>query len=319
MNRVRPATEMDSIGLIGAGALGSAVARRLTDLNLKVRVFNRSPEKLIPLIRLGVAPCATALAATETAAILLTAVTDSAALDAVLFGADGALARRPRRQLTVIDIGTHAPAQLTALAEKVTGLGMNFVEAPVTGSVHDAVNGTLNFLVGGDAATVDLVRPFLETMGRNVYHMGPAGAGNTAKLAMNLLVAAMAFGMRESVAMLQASKLDPAKFFDALAGSGLRSPLYQRIGQRYLDGDFDARFSLSNLEKDIASARDRSAELGCPLPMAALMASLVKTIDPDIKAKDYSVLLALTGSHFTERSKEGESSRNSLARITERR
>lgn len=283
--------ERQCIGLIGTGALGSAVARRLIELDLEVHAYNRDPRKLAPLAELGVVPCASPAQVAEKAAIVLTAVTDSAALEAVLYGSGGVLRER-RRPLLIVDIGTHDPDQLAAVARKAIASGAAFLEAPVTGSVHDAIHGTLNFLAGGDEATVCAARPFLETLGKRVYHMGPPGSGNTAKLAMNLLVGAMAFGLGEAIAMLDSARLEVPVFLDALAASGLKSPLYDRLGQRYLERDFAVRFSLSNLEKDLAWARKHALDRGAAPWLSARMAELLGEIGPDVKAQDYSVLLA---------------------------
>lgn len=179
------------------------------------------------------------------------------------------------------------------IAARASLRGARVVEAPVTGSVQCALNGTLNFFAGGDDETIDSVKQFLQSLGKNVYHMGPIGAGNTAKLALNILVATMAFGLRESIAMLNAANLDAVKFLDALANSGLASPLYQRIGQRYLERDFAARFSLSNLEKDMKLARDLSQTLALPATLATLLTSHLEKIEEGVKYNDYSMWLYL--------------------------
>jgi 3-hydroxyisobutyrate dehydrogenase-like beta-hydroxyacid dehydrogenase len=277
------------IGLIGTGALGSAVARRLAKLNLEVRAYNRDARKVNVLAEYGIAACPSPAAAANDAWALVTAVTDSAALEQVLFGDAGAL--RERSSLLVIDIGTHDPKQLIPIAERAIANGAAFLEAPVTGSVHDAVHGTLNFLAGGCRETVDTAIPFLQMLGKHVYHMGPVGSGNTAKLALNMLVGAMAFGLGEAVALLDGAGLDVSMFLHALSGSGLKSPLYERLGQRYLDRDFSARFSLANLEKDLTWACGRAGELGSSAWLSNRMVALLREASPATKAMDYSVLL----------------------------
>lgn len=282
----------DTVALLGAGALGTAIGKRLLQLGFSVRVYNRTFQKTTDLVKEGASAFPTARETAKGADLVLSVVTDSEALQSVLFDINGALEQRYKPKI-LIDIGTHLPATIINVANRVERQGISFVEAPVTGSVHDAINGTLGFLVGGDAAAVSRVRPFLEKLGRNVYHMGSVGSGNTTKLALNLLVGAMVFGLSESVAILKAAHLDISKFLEALANSGLRSPLYERIGQRFLQEDFAARFSVANLEKDILLVRDHAENLGCQLLLSSLMATALKNISSDQKQKDYSALIEL--------------------------
>ena len=118
--------------------------------------------------------------------------------------------------------------------------------------------------------------------------LGPVGTGNTAKLAMNLLVATMAWGLAESTAILETAQLDVAAFLDALAASGLASPLYQRLGERYLHGDFAPRFSLDNLEKDVSAICELSNRLGLQGRQSALLSDILAGVDPGLKSRDYS-------------------------------
>lgn len=278
------------VAVLGTGALGTAVGQRLLGLGFNLRLFNRTPAKAALLTEAGGSAFPTAAEAIKGADYVLTLVTDARALRAVLF--EAARARDcDWHARAFIDLGTHSPRDLAAIALDSANIGINLIEAPVTGSVHDALSGTLNFLVGGDVATVQEVRPFLETIGRAVYYFGPVGSGNTAKLALNLLVAAMAFGMGESIAMLRAAGLDNSLFLDALAHSPLSSPFYERLGHRYLQHDVATRFSLMNLEKDVIQARDRAAELGLRPVLASAMADALRALEPDVKQKDYSTLI----------------------------
>lgn len=278
------------VALVGTGVLGSAVGRRLLALGIPLTVYNRTPDKALALGREGAVVAASPRAAAERADLVLTVVTETAALRQVLEGPGGILAA-PGRPL-IIDLGTHDPARITALAAGLRETGSRLLEAPVTGSVHDAAHGTLNFLVGGEAADVAATRPFLETLGRQVFHLGPVGSGNTAKLALNLLVGVMTLGLGEALALLRAAGVPAAPFIEALDGSGLASPLYRRVGERYLAADHAPRFSLANLEKDIAFVRHHAHRLGLDPRAASLVAELVADVDPATKARDYSALVA---------------------------
>lgn len=294
-NFFKSASGRDTVALLGAGALGMAIGKRLLQVGFIVRVYNRTLHKTTDLVKAGASAFPTAREASNGADLILSVVTDSSALQSVLFDVDGALKERNNPKI-LIDMGTHLPEAIISVANQVEGRGVSFVESPVTGSVNDALNGTLGFLVGGDVSTIKRVSPFLEMVGKNVYHMGAIGSGNTTKLALNLLVGAMVFGLRESVAMLNAAHLDLPKFLEALGNSGLKSPLYERIGQRYIQKDFTTRFSLANLEKDILLARDLAMNLNLHSLLSAPMAAALKYIPSDQKQKDYSSLIGLIDS-----------------------
>lgn len=291
-NFFKSASGRDTVALLGAGALGMAIGKRLLQVGFTVRVYNRTFHKTTALVKAGASAFPTAREAVNGADLILSVVTDSSALQSVLFDVDGALEERNTPKI-LIDIGTHLPEAIISVANQLEGRGVSFVESPVTGSVNDALHGTLGFLVGGDVSTIKRVRPFLEMVGQNVYHMGAIGSGNTTKLALNLLVGAMVFGLRESVAMLNAAHLDLVKFLEALGNSGLKSPLYERIGQRYLQNDFTAKFSLANLEKDILLARDLAINFHVHPLLSTPMAAALRCTPSDQKQKDYSSLIGL--------------------------
>ncbi|MBV8049064.1 MAG: NAD(P)-dependent oxidoreductase [Paludibacterium sp.] len=279
-----------TVALIGCGAMGAALGQRLLARGWRLRVYNRSVGKTQPLSAAGASVHDSPRSAIDGAHWVLSVLTDSAALRAVLMGAEGVLAA-PARGRCLIDLGTHFPAELVPLAAEAASRGWPLVEAPVTGSVHDASHGTLNFLVGGAAADVAWARPMLEALGRALFHLGPVGAGNTAKLALNLLVGLMAGGLGEAIALLRAHGLDVARFLVALDGSGLASPLYRRLGQRYLDGDHAPRFSLANLEKDLGWARRHAEASGLAPRLAPVLCDLLAQLPAEAKPLDYSALI----------------------------
>lgn len=282
---------METIALFGTGVMGSALTQRLRELGCTLRLYNRSRWRAEALAGPGVSVHDTPAQAACGADIGLSVLTNLAANIDLIEGPQGLLTAALPPCFVLADLGTHPPAALAAAAERWRHRGLGYVEAPVTGSVHDALHGRLNFLAGGDGALVQTARPLLERIGRRVYHLGPIGTGNTAKLAMNLLVATMAWGLAESTAILETAQLDVAAFLDALSASGLASPLYQRLGERYLHSDFAPRFSLGNLEKDISAICELTSRLGLQGRQSALLSDILAGLDPGLKSRDYSVLL----------------------------
>lgn len=282
---------MQTVAVLGAGVLGSAVVRRLVELGVHVRLYNRDRNKAQALQGPQVVVCDSPAGAVDGADLSLAVLTDTEALRQVVESPQGVLAGPRLPCFTLIDLSTHGPATLMPLVERWSGQGLAYVEAPVTGSVHDALHGRLNFLVGGAVAHVEATRPFLERLGHRAYHLGPIGSGSTAKLALNLLVGTMAWGLAEATAMLEAAQLDVEAFHDALASSGLASPLYQRLGQRYMSRDFQPRFSLANLEKDVVLINAEAHRLGLPGRQARLLGKVLAELSPETKAHDYSILV----------------------------
>lgn len=282
------------IALIGCGAMGTPIGHRLIGLGYRLNVYNRSSGKTASLVSAGAQASATPLEAASSCDVIVSAVTDDAAVEDVLFSRFGALSA-PGPARMVIELGTHCPLAVTRIAAQAAAQGVGFIEAPMTGSVHDARQGTLGFLVGASPENLELARPLLADMGKEVFHFGLPGTGNQAKLALNLLVGVMAHGLGEAIALLNAQQLSVPTFLAALDGSGLASPLYRRIGERHLQGDTVARFSLANLEKDMLLVRDRAQALGVSHAAASAVIGPLQDMDERVKQRDYSALIGWIG------------------------
>lgn len=283
---------MESVAVLGTGVMGSAMVRRLIELGLHVRVYNRTRSKAEALQGPQVTVCSSPAEAAGGAALAIAALVDTAALQQVVEGPAGVLAASRTPHFTLIDVGTHRPAALLPLVQRWAARELTYIEAPVTGNVHDALHGRLNFLVGGQAVAVDTARPFLESLGRRVYHFGPVGSGNTAKLAFSLILGSMAWSLAQATALLEAEHLDVGAFHDALALSGLASPLFQRLGQRHLRQDFEPGFALRHLQRDLEAVRAESERLGLRGRQARLLCDVLAELPPASLARDIAALLA---------------------------
>lgn len=284
---------MDSVALIGTGVMGSALVRRLIELGLQVRVYNRTRAKCDALRGPQVTVCDSPAEAVQGAALAVTALADTAALRQVVEGASGVLAAARAPCFAVIDIGTHRPAELVPLARGWAARGLTYIEAPVTGNIHDALHGRLNFLAGGHPVAVEAARPFLESLGQRVHHFGPVGSGNMAKLAFSLVSGSMVWALAQATALLDAERLDLAAFHDVLAVSVLASPLFQRLGQRSLSCDFEPGFALSHLQRDLEAARSESTRLGLRGRQVQLLCEVLGELAPALGARDIAALLAV--------------------------
>ena len=279
------------VGILGTGVMGSTIGMRMVETGWSVTAYNRTRSKTDALAAAGARIVDTPYEAMQDSDVVLALLTNSHTLDGLLFGPDGALTRSTVRHF-VVDLATNDPVAVARTGERVQSAGSDFLEAPVTGSVHDTSHGTLSFLCGGAHDTYEHAQPLLEQIGNRAFFMGSTGAGASAKLALNLLVGVMAEALGEAIAMIEAERIDIGSFHQAHGVSGLASPPYQRLGRRYVDNDFEARFSLANLEKDMERIRDRSAALGLQPVLTNAMVRHMRAIHPAAKNRDYSFLVA---------------------------
>lgn len=254
------------LGLLGCGTMGTTLGLRALRLGLPLTVFNRTRDKTRALVQAGARVAERPAEVMDASDATISLLTDSTALDALLLGPGGAL-RGLSRPCLILDMATNTPGGIARTADAVRAAGSSLLEAPVTGSVHDVEHGTLCFLCGGERETYERARPLLDILGRRSFHFGPVGSGATAKV-------------------------DVEAFLAALALSGLSSPLYERVGRRYLDRDFAARFSLANLDKDVRAIHALSGQLGRTLPLLDTLAEQLRGVGGDACGRDYSFLLA---------------------------
>ena len=176
------------VGVIGLGALGLPMAVNLRRAGLPLRVHSRSRRPEYDPSLQGSIACATPAEAAEGVDVLLVCVSDNAAVEAVLFGANGA-SNQLAAGSVVVDCSTIAPAKAIALAQRLARHGVDYVDAPVTGGTEGAKAGSLTVLVGGEPAALERARPVLEIIGGSIHHFGPVGRGQQVKAVNQVLVA----------------------------------------------------------------------------------------------------------------------------------
>ncbi|MBR9883567.1 MAG: NAD(P)-dependent oxidoreductase, partial [Oceanospirillales bacterium] len=220
------------IGFIGMGLMGVPMSKRLLDAGFSVQVWNRSAERCAPLEAAG-ATVATSLAdLVQSSDLLLTCVTDTSAVEAVVFGADG-IAKHGRTGQILIDFSSIDPAATHEMAARLKAeAGIDWIDAPVSGGVAGAEQGTLAIMAGGEAALIDQVRPVLEPLSQRVTHMGPVGSGQVTKICNQMLVSCNVLVMAEVMALAERSGVDAARIPEALKGGFADSIPLQLTGPR---------------------------------------------------------------------------------------
>jgi 3-hydroxyisobutyrate dehydrogenase len=204
------------LGVAGLGKMGGAIARRLIEVGHSVAVWNRSPDKSKPLVEAGAVAAATPAELARKSDVVITILTDAAAMDAVYDGASGLLADNVRGKL-FIEMSTVQPQTEVALAAKVCAQGAAFVECPVGGSTGPARQGKLIGLMGAEPADAARAKPILDQLCRRLEHCGPVGSGAVMKLTINMPLMIYWQALGEALALCRPLGLDPARIMDLLS------------------------------------------------------------------------------------------------------
>ncbi|SBO44507.1 NAD(P)-dependent oxidoreductase [Cyanobium sp. NIES-981] len=281
------------IALLGTGLLGTAIGQRLLQQGLTLRVWNRHPERLQPLVALGAEACATAAEAVLPSRWVITALSDGGACRQVLLPADDLRWQGQR----VLQMGTIAPDASRQLAEALPQRGAAYLEAPVLGSRPEALAGTLQILVGGDEDLYREALPLLRHLGPQPKWFGAVGSALETKLALNQLIASLTHAFSLSLHLVQAAGVDVEQFMAVLRGSALHAPTFDKKLPRLLADDFThPNFPTAHLRKDLqlflAAARQHGLDT---TGLAGLELLLDQARGTPLDRLDYSALHRLTG------------------------
>lgn len=265
------------IGFIGIGLMGLPLCQRLLTAGQTLTVWNRSPDKCRPLQDLGarLAPSPAALAADVD--LLLLCVSDTAAVEAVVFGPEG-ICQGARAGLRVIDHSSIAPRATRELAARLLqASGARWVDAPVSGGVIGASNGTLVIMAGGAEADIDYARPVLMHYAQRLTRMGDIGAGQVTKVCNQLIVAANSLLIAETIALAEQSGVDARLLAPALAGGFADSLPFQILAPRMAERRFEpVQWKVQTLLKDLDNALTLASETGSCIPLARQAEGLMR-------------------------------------------
>ena len=213
---------MSQIAFIGLGNMGGPMAQNLLKAGYQVTVFDLSPTAIQTLANAGATVATSAQDAVRNANIVISMLPASRHVEALYLGENGLLAHIPKGTL-VIDCSTIAAQTAINVAKVATSLGLTMLDAPVSGGTGGAIAGTLTFIVGGEATDLERARPILTAMGKNIFHAGGHGAGQTAKICNNMLLGIQMIGTAEALALGVANGLDPHVLSDIMVKSSGRN------------------------------------------------------------------------------------------------
>jgi 3-hydroxyisobutyrate dehydrogenase-like beta-hydroxyacid dehydrogenase len=258
-----------NIGFIGLGVMGASMARRLLQAGHQVTVYNRTAARCEPLVAAGARAAATPADAAAGQEIVISIVTDSPDVEAVLLGPGGA-AERAARGTIFVDMSTISPEGARRVGRTLAERGLLFLDAPVTGGDIGAREGTLSILVGGDPAVLDRVRDVLEAMGKRITHCGPVGAGQTLKACNQILCALNMVGITEALHLARVGGIDQKFILEALTAGAGGSWALEKLGPRIVGGDFAPGFMVKLIQKDLRIVQELAQARGLKLEGTAL-------------------------------------------------
>jgi len=279
------------IGVIGLGLMGRPMGMNLLKAGHTLTVWNRTPERAKELVAAGAKQAKTPREAAEASEVLLTMVSDPPALESVLWGPDGALGGL-KAGSTYIDSSTVSPALVKKIAQACQERGVKFLDAPVTGGDWGAREGNLVFMIGGEAETLKEMEPVLGVMGKKWFHLGPNGAGQTIKLAMNAILALQVGAMAEALALVQRAGLQGAQLLEVMQASMARSGVLDVKSPLMLKGEYKPSFPLRLMHKDLGLALELANQLGVALPATAAAREVYNYVKGEAKEDlDYSAVM----------------------------
>jgi 3-hydroxyisobutyrate dehydrogenase/2-hydroxy-3-oxopropionate reductase len=268
---------MAKLGFLGLGLMGYPMARNLLRAGHEVALWSHTTDKARKLAseEKGIF-CDTPRQVAENAECIFLCVGDTEMAKAVMLGPNG-LIEGVRPGTVVADASTISPSESRKIGAAFQAKGAEFLDIPCTGSTPGAVGGTLTFMIGGDQAVFDRVRPYLETMGKRFYYCGGPGMGLQAKLSQNLILSNILMAFNEGMVLATKGGIEPKLMLDILDNSAAKSGLISYKAPFVFRRDFEANFSVKWMDKDVGLALESGKELGVPLLLTGLTRQLFQT------------------------------------------
>ncbi len=270
-------TTSTSIGFIGLGIMGKSMARNILKAGYRLAVHNRSARSVEELAAEGAKAGGSPAGVAREAEIIFLSLPDTPDVEAVLFG-EGGVAEGVKAGSVVIDCSTISAAAAAGFARRLQGLGVDFIDCPVSGGPKGAENGTLSCMMGGDETVVERCMPVLQAVGKNFVHAGPAGSGQSVKACNQLVICATLMGVSEAIALCRKSGIDPQKMWQALSGGAADSFVLQNHAKRLLAGTLQPGFRAALMLKDMKLATTAGRDTGTFMPATALATQMLSAL-----------------------------------------
>ena len=257
------------VGFVGLGTMGGAMAANVARAGFAVTAWNRTSGRAAELADLGVRLASSPAEVAGASELVVTVVSDTPDVEAVLFGEAGVASGAGPGTL-VVDMSTIAPSATRDFAARLAARGVAMLDAPVSGGSEGARKGTLSIFVGGEAADLERARPVLGAMGTTITHVGPIGAGQAVKAVNQVILAGTYLGVAEGIVLAMKAGLDVEGVVAALSGGAAQSWVLTNRSGRMLANDYPLGFKVALHRKDLGIALELARETGTALPISAL-------------------------------------------------
>jgi 2-hydroxy-3-oxopropionate reductase len=268
---------MAELGFIGLGIMGKPMAKHLVDAGHTVHVCDLVEESVRHLCSVGGKACTCCREVAQKAEIIFIMVPDTPDVEAALFGPEG-VADGLKKGAIVVDMSSISPIATKKFAKKLAAMGVEMLDAPVSGGQVGAENATLSIMVGGPVEVFNKVKPYFERMGKNIVHIGDHGDGQTCKVANQIVVALTIEAVAEALLFASKAGADPAKVRAALLGGFAQSRILELHGERMINRKFDPGFRIRLHQKDLNLALQSARSLGLSLPNTATAQELFNSV-----------------------------------------
>lgn len=273
------------VGFIGTGIMGRPMADNLLNAGYQLTVYNRTKSKAQPLFSKGAVwaenPAETALRSK----VLITCVTDTPDVSEVLLGEKGVI-EGAQRGLICVDMSTISPAATQQMGKQLQKEGVTLLDAPISGGEVGAIEGKLSIMMGGPEEAFQKVKPIMEVMGRKVTHCGALGAGQTTKLANQIMVIHTIMSIAEGLAFAEKAGLDLQTTVDVTSAGAASSHSLKALGPKIINGDLGPAFMVDLQQKDLRLVMEYAEQLNQPLPGTALTKQLLGVLQAWDRGKD---------------------------------
>ncbi len=263
---------MEKLGFIGLGIMGNPMSKNLIKAGYSLTVYDIHQESVNDVVKAGATAVKTCKEVAEQSDVVITMVPDSPEVEAVVYGEQGVL-EGVKSGMLFIDMSTIAPATSQKVYQSLQEKGVDALDAPVSGGQVGAEAGTLSIMVGGSDAAFKRALPILEVMGKNIVHIGDAGAGQVTKACNQIVVGMTIQAVAEALTLAKKSGVNVEKVREALLGGFAQSRILDLHGQRVIDRNFEPGFKVKLHRKDMNIALQTGKDLSVPLHGSAIVAA----------------------------------------------
>ena len=283
-------SDLKQIGFIGLGIMGKPMAKNLIKAGFELQVHSRSNGPVKELVALGAKETGTPAECAKNMDAVVTMLPDGPDSESVILGENGVL-DSAKKGAIIIDMSSIAPAISQKIAKSCETTEAEFLDAPVSGGEPGAIEGTLAIMVGGKQSVFDSSQSIFESVGSSYVLCGDYGAGNTTKLANQIIVATNIAAVGEALVLAKKAGLEPQKVFDAIKGGLAGSNVLNAKGPMMISGNFNPGFRIKLHHKDIRNSMLTGSDLGVSLPVTSLVQQIIVSLVNEGKGElDHSAI-----------------------------